>query len=447
VRWALILPALLAARGPALADEAADLAATALEGDVQSQYALGEKYLRGDGVPQDDARAIRSLRLAADQGFALAQYRLGELYETGRGVPQSNFEAAVCYRLATSEENAKEQLGAAIAEQAAQKQAAIEQKLSAQERSSLAARVADVRANVAVHPRKFGFPGGLGPSRGWYVWHSWNPETWEAVVSRDPPKEKWTVRVLPWATTYRYGVYGVRPDALLRGEKLNIFFNPDGREPRKLLVHFQDEVSQMKGHGHYWQVREVAAAAQPPGFTARIMAGEQPLGSPEVTFVIDPKCRTYRGGASVEPKLPAVGDKLYLTWVYREDRPTVMLMTDEASLKAIQDAEEARVAKEIAAEGMAGRLEMIEGATVYGLVFSSYWSQARALKPGVTVQLVATDRGFHPAGVKIEGKVAYSKNRGTYGSGATDLVVELTSPNDAKLAREWLDGRVIRVIP
>ena len=45
-------------------------------------------YATGEGVPQDDAEAVRWFRLAAEQGDARAQFNLGVRYDTGEGVPQ-----------------------------------------------------------------------------------------------------------------------------------------------------------------------------------------------------------------------------------------------------------------------------------------------------------------------------------------------------------------------
>src|SRR4051794_5350704 len=59
----------------------------------------------------------------------------------------------------------------------------------------------------AVHPRRFGLPGGVGVTRGWYVWRAWNPVTWQAEVSSEGTGQKYSVRVLPWVTTYRHLAY------------------------------------------------------------------------------------------------------------------------------------------------------------------------------------------------------------------------------------------------
>ena len=56
------------------------------QGDAEAQYNLGLMYVNGEGVPKDDAEAVRWYRLAAEQGDASAQHNLGVMYANGRGV-------------------------------------------------------------------------------------------------------------------------------------------------------------------------------------------------------------------------------------------------------------------------------------------------------------------------------------------------------------------------
>ena len=85
------------------AQELADLSALAEAGATEAQYSIGVKYDTGDGVPQDDAEAVRWYRLAAEQGHVSAQNNLGVMYGTGRGVPQDDAEAVRWYRLAAEQ--------------------------------------------------------------------------------------------------------------------------------------------------------------------------------------------------------------------------------------------------------------------------------------------------------------------------------------------------------
>ena len=70
------------------------------QGYADGQYNLGVMYDRGEGVPQDDAEAVRWYRLAAEQGYAEVQFNLGVRYTNGRGVPQDYVVAHMWFNLA-----------------------------------------------------------------------------------------------------------------------------------------------------------------------------------------------------------------------------------------------------------------------------------------------------------------------------------------------------------
>ena len=69
------------------------------QGDATAQFELGYKYRLGQGVPWDDAEAVRWFRLAAEQGHARAQVNLGDMYSNGRGVLKDDAEAVRWYRM------------------------------------------------------------------------------------------------------------------------------------------------------------------------------------------------------------------------------------------------------------------------------------------------------------------------------------------------------------
>ncbi len=73
------------------------------QGNADAQFNLGFKYASGQGVPQDDKEALRWYRLAAEQGLAAAQAKLGVMYDNGQGVPQDYKEAVRWFRLAAEQ--------------------------------------------------------------------------------------------------------------------------------------------------------------------------------------------------------------------------------------------------------------------------------------------------------------------------------------------------------
>lgn len=291
----------------------------------------------------------------------------------------------------------------------------------------------------AVHPRKFGSPGGIGVSRGWYLWLSWNPETGQAEVRPENSAEKFTVRVLPWATTYRYLTYGAHPDDLLPGERVNMFFNPEGTVKRAYLVHFQDEICQMKGHNHAWQVEEVADGGR--GFTARVMNGDKVFDPKIHTFELDPQCRVWRDGKKAEQPGLQKGERLYLTWCADDQRRVVKLIADASSLNAIQTESQKKVQERIGRDGLGAFLEEVADGKARLLVFATHWAQAAAIRKGQTLTLKAS------AGEGVDVRVESRRNLGAYGSGPNEILLDDISGKAAETLRGWTGGKVVRVFP
>jgi len=70
--------------------------------DARAQNSLGVMYYNGEGVPQDDAEAVKWFRKAAEQGHAEAQYGLGFMYRYGKGVPQDDAKAYTWFAVAAA---------------------------------------------------------------------------------------------------------------------------------------------------------------------------------------------------------------------------------------------------------------------------------------------------------------------------------------------------------
>ena len=79
------------------------------QGNAAAQLRFGRMYANGEGVPKDDAEAVRWYRLAAEQGTATAQFYLGVMYDNGKGVPEDDAEAVRWYRLAAEQGTAAAQ--------------------------------------------------------------------------------------------------------------------------------------------------------------------------------------------------------------------------------------------------------------------------------------------------------------------------------------------------
>lgn len=295
--------------------------------------------------------------------------------------------------------------------------------------------------------REIVYPGSSGPGRGWWIWRRWDPKTWEAEITTDPPGESWTTKVLPWATTVRYLTYGARPDELLPGERVNLFLAPSEDREWGWVAHFQDELTQMQGHNHWWFIRSVDRDER--SFKARVyMAGENYMSLPEITFEVDPRGEAWVEGKRVDRYPLKAGERVRMTSVLQDDRRIAMLLTDDASLDALKARQQAEEARRVAAEGMAGQVEGITADTARLLLFANEWPYAGKLKAGQKVRIRLTGEGYRPTGEAIEGAVVNAKVGGPYGSGPTDLSVKVARPADQDLLREWGDThKVVRVIP
>jgi TPR repeat protein len=73
----------------------ADLSTRVGQGDAGAQAALGQMYYRGDGVPQDMARAFKWTQRAAVQRHTGAQLALALMYARGDGVRKNAANAFV----------------------------------------------------------------------------------------------------------------------------------------------------------------------------------------------------------------------------------------------------------------------------------------------------------------------------------------------------------------
>ena len=79
-----------------------DVRVLAEQDDPAAQATLGDRYLEGRGVSQDNAEALRWFRRAAEQGHAHGLFRLGWMYDGGRSVPHNDSEARRFYVMAAT---------------------------------------------------------------------------------------------------------------------------------------------------------------------------------------------------------------------------------------------------------------------------------------------------------------------------------------------------------
>ena len=72
-------------------------------GDANAQFDLALRYADGDGVEQDQSKAVHWYQKAAEQGHAKAQFNLAVRYENGNGVERDQTKA-VCWYLKAAQQ-------------------------------------------------------------------------------------------------------------------------------------------------------------------------------------------------------------------------------------------------------------------------------------------------------------------------------------------------------
>lgn len=168
----------------------AELKQFAAKGDVQACFELGDRYLEGDGVPQDPMQAIPLFEQAAKGGVTNAWFKLGKIYHDGLGVP-ADYVRALDYFTRAARANvteAQHNLGAMLVSARGVKRDYIEglawlivatksgdlSDAETQVRSRMArrpadiaaaeARAAEVQRNLAAAEVQATFSGGVGQS-------------------------------------------------------------------------------------------------------------------------------------------------------------------------------------------------------------------------------------------------------------------------------------------
>jgi localization factor PodJL len=87
---------------------------SALTGDANAQFVVATRYLNGENVPPDAAKAAYWYGRAAVTGLAPAQYRMATLYERGTGVERNMQAALSWYERAAALGNVKAMHNAAV---------------------------------------------------------------------------------------------------------------------------------------------------------------------------------------------------------------------------------------------------------------------------------------------------------------------------------------------
>lgn len=87
---------------PSASETLPDLVPSALAGDADAAYEIGQVYTAGGGRIEDALEAARWYLIAAQRGHARAQNDLGFLFAKGQGLPQDYVKAYALFDLAAA---------------------------------------------------------------------------------------------------------------------------------------------------------------------------------------------------------------------------------------------------------------------------------------------------------------------------------------------------------
>ncbi len=139
-------------------------------GNAKAQLLLGLKYLDGEGVKADEARAATYLQRAAEQGEPVAQYRLGTMFERGQGLVSDQPKAVQWYDAAARQGNRKAMHNLAVAHAEGTGTAKNFAEAARWFARAAALGLADSQFNLAVlHERGLGVPQSLNEAYKWYA--------------------------------------------------------------------------------------------------------------------------------------------------------------------------------------------------------------------------------------------------------------------------------------
>ena len=81
----------------------------AIQGDLKSQFTLGDMYLNGNAVKRNIQEAIKWHKKAADQGYAPSQFKMGLIYTGFSGIKADKQETLKWYTMAANNGNSMAQ--------------------------------------------------------------------------------------------------------------------------------------------------------------------------------------------------------------------------------------------------------------------------------------------------------------------------------------------------
>jgi len=246
--------------------------------------------------------------------------------------------------------------------------------------------------------------------------------------------------VMPYAELLHHATLGDLQDFKV-GERAIFRLHVNEKEEWVWLTYIQDEMNMMNGHGEYFFVDQVDAAAGK--FTTTWAKGDMTFVREKgVVIETDKDTRYWKKGQLAKFSDINVGDKLrtktHGTGSGKRRVPWEVFLDDE-SLLNFQTEQKTVHAKRILEEGAPGYIDEASASKVVLTLFNEGGEQIKRLKQGGAVRIAPAGEDRKPTSAPVSAKVNTIGKNGRQAQVTLDLKDGGDAFHPVGLARLWVD--------
>jgi hypothetical protein len=246
--------------------------------------------------------------------------------------------------------------------------------------------------------------------------------------------------VMPYAELLHHAAFGDLQDFRM-GERALFRLHEDDKGQWRMLTYIQDEMNMMNGHGEYFVVESIDAAAGK--LTTTWAKGDMTfIREKNVVIETDAQTRYWKAGAVSAFRHIKVGDKIRtkthgLGKGVR--RVAWELFLDDESLKKFQAEQQALHAERIRKEGAPGYLDSISSESLGLTLFQDGEALLTSLKPGAKVRLASAGLDRKPTSEAVPAELLTLQRKGKTFLATVKPVAEMKGLQTTALMRMWIE--------
>ncbi len=245
--------------------------------------------------------------------------------------------------------------------------------------------------------------------------------------------------VMPYAELLHHATLGDLQDFRV-GERAIFRLHVNEKEEWVWLTYIQDEMNMMNGHGEYFFVDQIDAAAGK--LTTTWAKGDMTfVREKNVVLETDKDTRYWKDGQPAKFSDIKVGDKLRTKTHGLGKGKTRMaweVFLDDASLLKFQAEQKAVHANRIHEEGAPGYIDQSSGTRLTLTLFNEGDEQIKRLKQGTAVRVAPVGVDRKPTTPPITGKVTTLGKNGRHAQVTLELTASGEKFQPAGVARLWV---------